>query len=193
MAVATTAWIAPSVLTLDRVSAAVGSCTAETPSASNGASLIAPPSTMVEGTAGLESNTTTYVWLEQEAVILDNALTVNRTVAGSFNGASDEGATIAAGTEIASYYVHGDLLAGNGNLTGQITFANATILGLIYRMTDISGSTFLQAPATTYVAEAFEGSETLVLSLASGANSVSWNMNFGNKQLDGMRVIVSCG
>lgn len=191
VALGATTWIAPSVLTLDRVAAATGSCVADTPTVSNGAVLISPPANMSEGTLPLDSNTNTYVWLETEAEILDNPLTVNRTTAGSFNGSSNQNATIPAGTEIASYLVHGDRLNDSGTLTGSLTFTNATILGLIYRTSQLNASNFLAAPGTAGTPQAMESNDTMVLNLTAGSNTLSWSMRFG-PALDNIRVIISC-
>jgi hypothetical protein len=189
--VGSAAWIAPSVLTLDHVAAAVGSCAAEVPVASNGALLIAPPATTFEGTPILDSNSNTFAWVETEAEILDNPLTVNRTTAGNFNGASDQGSIIAAGTEIHSYYIHGDHLNDSGQLLGRLTFTSAQIIGLIYRATEMTASSFLRNPGTNYADAKMEGSDTMTLDLTPGANAISWDMRFGGA-LDGMRVITSC-
>ena len=190
-ALGATAWVAPSVLTLDRVGAAVGSCIAETPTVGNGAVLIDPPPTIQEGTPGLDSNTNTWVWLEQEAVVLMAPLTVNRVTDGTFNGGSNENATIPTGTQIASYYVHGDRLDDNGNLTGSLNFANASIIGLIYRTAELNASSFLRAPGTTYFNGPSEGGDTMGLSVVPGASDLRWNFRFG-PALDGIRVIISC-
>ncbi len=187
----TTAWVAPSVLSLDRVAAAVGSGTPEVPLVSNGAVLISPPATNQEGTLPLDSNTNTFVWPEIGCEVLDNDLVVNRSTAGSFNGGSNQGTIIPAGTKIASYYAHGDRLDDGGTLTGQMTFQNQQILGLIYRTAQLNASSYLEAPATNYFNGPMEGNDTMVLSLAAGMNSVSWNMRFG-PALDGIRVITTC-
>lgn len=190
-ALGATAWAAPSVLTFDRLAAAVGSCVADVPVASDGAVLIGPPPNMNEGTPGLDSNTNSFVWLESEAEILDNDLIVNRTVAGSFNGGSNENAVIPAGTEIASYMIHGDRLDDNGFLQGTVTFPNAMILGLIYRTTQLNASNFLSSPTTVGNPQAMETGDTMILDLTPGANSISFRMRFG-PALDNIRVIISC-
>lgn len=190
-ALGTAAWIAPSVLTLDRVAAATGSCVAETPTVSNGAVLISPPATNVEGTAPLDSNSNTFVWLEQDGCILDNDLMVNRVTAGTFGGTSDENATIPAGTQFASFFIHGDRLDDSGILTGSLMFASSQIIGLIYRTADLNATSFLQAPGTTYAYGGMEGNDDMGLDLTPGANQLRWSMRFG-PHLDQIRVIVSC-
>lgn len=191
--VATTAvvWTAPSIVTLDRVAAAQGSGSCELPIAGNGALLIPPPLTNQEGTAVLDSNINTFVWTETACEILDNPLTVNRSTAGSFNGGSNQGTVIPAGTEICSYYAHGDRLDDKGRLTGSLLFSSAQILGLIYRSAQLSASSFLEAPTTTYFSAPMEGSDLMTLNLAAGANQVTWDMKFG-KSLDGIRIITTC-
>ncbi len=187
VALGTTAWVAPSVLALDRLGAAVGSGTPDVPVVSMGALLIDPPPTIQEGTLPLDSNTNTFVWPEIGCEILDNDLVVNRSTPGSFNGGSNQATVIPAGTKIASYYVHGDRLDDGGQLTGQMTFPNATILGLIYRPAQLNASSYLEAPGTTYFNGPMETSDTMTLS----ADTVSWNMRFG-PALDGIRVITTC-
>ena len=184
-------WIAPSVVTLDRVSAAVGSVVAEMPAVGGGAVLIDPPATIAEGTAPYDSNANTWVWSEQSCVVLASALGVNRTAAGSFGG-SNFGGSIPAGTTICSFYVHGDRLDDNGRLQGNMTFTTSTILGLIFKTTQLNNSAFLESPTTTYFPAPMEGNDRMVLDLTPGANSLSWDMRFG-AALDGIRVITDCG
>jgi hypothetical protein len=193
LAVSTAAWVAPSVLTFDRVAAATGSGTAELPTVSNGALLISAPPTIQEGTPTLDSNTNTFVFLETCNVVLTSNLIVNRVTAGSnFGGNSNENATIPIGTEVCSFYVHGDRLDDNGTLTGTMTFGSSTILGLIYRTTQLNNSSFLRAPGTTYFNAPMESSDKMWLDLTTGANSLRWRMRFGGA-LDGIRVITDCG
>ena len=119
--VATATWLAPSVLSLDRVAAAAPSSICEVPSVADGAVWLdpSPPST-AEGQPVLDSNTNTFVWAEAGPFQLANDLTVNRVSAGTFDGGSNEAATIAAGTWICSYFVHGDRLDDNGFLLSLI-------------------------------------------------------------------------
>lgn len=188
----TTAWIAPSVLALDRVAAATGSVATDIPVASGGATYITPPATIAEGTPGLDSNTNTWVFQEVGPFTLTAGLAVNRVSAGSgFTGNSNENATIPAGTQICSFYVHGDRLDDNGTLTGTMTFGNASIIGLIYRTAQLNSSTYLQAPGTTYFNAPMEVSDLMWLDLTPGANSLRWSMRFG-PALDGIRVITNC-
>lgn len=183
-------WVAPSILTLDRVAAANGSGTCDTPSVASGAVLIAPPAVNPAGSA-LDSNTNTWVWPESGPCILANDLAVNRTSAGSFFGNSNEAATIPAGTCVCSHFVHGDRLDNSGTLTGSLSFGTASILGLIYRRTELNSSDFLGAPATTYTYGPMDSNDEMGLSLAPGANSLKWSMRFG-AGLDQIRVITSC-
>lgn len=190
-ALATAAWVAPSVVTLDRVAAAVPSGACEVPSTSNGAVwLSSAPASLAEG-GPLDSQTETYVFLEQGPVTLTSALAVNRTSAGTFGGTSNENASIPSGTTICSYYVQGDRLDDNGILTGAVQFSSHEIIGLIYRTTQMNASNFLRNPGTTYVQGPMEGNDSMTMSLASGANTLSWSMRFG-PHLDQIRIITSC-
>ena len=190
-ALTTAAWVAPSVLTLDRAAAATPSGTCEIPSMSNGGVwLSSAPASLAEGGA-LDSPTETYAFLEQGPVTLTSNLTVNRITAGTFGGNSNESASIPAGTTICSYYVHGDRLDDSGVLTGSMQFSSHEIAGLIYRTNEMNASNFLRNPATTYVQGPMEGNDSMTMSLATGANTLSWSMRFG-PHLDQIRVITSC-
>ena len=190
LATATLTWVAPSVVALDRVAAAAPSAPCEVPTVRNGARWTSPPASIVEG-GPLDSNTNTYVWLEQGPLQLTSALVVNRTTAGNFNGGSNQNQTIPAGTWICSYYVHGDRLDDNGFLTGGMQFASSTIIGLIYRTNELNASSSLRAPGTTYGNAPMESGDVMSLGLTPGANTLSWRMRFG-PALDGIRVITAC-
>jgi len=183
------AWVSPSVIGLDRVAAAAPSSICEVPVVANGAIWLDPaPTTLAEG-GPLDSNTNTFVFGEAGPVQLTADLQVNRTAAGTFTGNSDPGGTIPSGTWICSYLVHGDRLDDRGDLTGSMTFSSATILGLIYRNPELnSGSTFLEAPATTYVYGPMEGGDDMGF---DGGTTLRWEMGFG-PHLDQIRVITSC-
>ena len=193
-ALSATIWVAPSVVALDRVAAATPSDdSCEVPTVYNGGIWLDPPPTDLSIGGPLDSNTNTFVFAETPApVTLANDLLVDRTTAGSFNGNSNQNATIPAGTTICSYYVHGDRLDNNGNLTGALTFANSTIIGLIYEDTTFNASSFLRVPGTTYVNGPMESNDLMTLDLTPGANTLTWNMRFG-PVLDQIRVITSCG
>jgi hypothetical protein len=190
-ALAAAAWVTPSVVTLDRVGAAVPSGQCEVPSTSNGAVWLSPaPASLAEG-GPLDSQTETYVFLEQGPVTLTSALAVNRTSAGTFGGNSNENDSIPSGTTICSYYVQGDRLDDSGTLTGAVQFSSHEIIGLIYRTTEMNASNFLRNTGTTYVQGPMESNDSMTMSLASGANTLSWSMRFG-PHLDQIRIITSC-
>lgn len=187
--VAAAAWVAPSVLSLDRVSAAAPSSLCEVPIMGAGASWSnSPPPSLGEG-GPFDSNSNTFVFAEQGPILLGADLTVNRATAGNFNGSSNPGGVIPAGTWVCSYFVHGDRLDDSGVLTGSMTFANATILGLIYRNPELNtGSTFLERTDVTYVYGPMESNDTMSF---DGGTTLSWSMRFG-PHLDQIRVITSC-
>lgn len=192
-AVAATAWVAPVVVGFDRVAAATPSDTScEVPVVSNGAAwLAAPPPTLAVG-GPLESDVNTFVFSETPApVTLAADLLVDRTTAGSFNGNSNQNATVAAGTTICSYFVHGDKDTLPGLLFGQLMFATSTIVGLIYENATFSASSFLEAPATAYVYGGMESTDDMGLDLTPGANTLRWSMLFGG-HVDQIRVITAC-
>lgn len=185
---AASAWLAPSVTSLDRVAAASPSSICEVPSTFNGAVwLNTPPTSLLEG-GPLDSNSNTFVFAESGPVLLTNDLTVNRTTAGDFGGDDDEQATIAAGTWICSYLVHGDRRNDNGTLTGGLLFPTSRIIGLIYRTNELMASAFLQNPNTIYDTGQIEPNETVTF---DGVSALTWTMIFG-PHLDQIRVITDC-
>ena len=189
-AVAATAWVAPSVITLDRVAAAAVSGTAEIPQLGPGAAWFdpAPPNLAV---GAVESDTETPVFLEVSCFELDAPIVVNRSTAGAFNGNSNQNTVIPAGTRIASYFAHGDKLTIPGRLTGSMTFTSQTILGLIYETAQFNATSFLEIPGTNYVYGGAEGGDNMTLALTPGANTVTWDLNFG-PVTDQIRVITTC-
>ncbi len=190
-ALSATAWVAPSVLSLDRAAAASASEDCEQPALSNGAVWEDnPPASLAEG-GPLDSNTNTFVWHEQGPVELTQALDVDRVTAGNFSGSSNENQQIAAGTWICSYFVHGDRLDDGGTLTGAMTFSNQNIIGLIYRNGTMNASSFLERSGVTYEYGPMEGNDNMSLTLTPGAHALSWSMRFG-PHLDQIRVITSC-
>lgn len=186
--VGTGTWVAPSVVGLDRVAAASSSSLCEKPALADGAVWLDPaPASTAEG-GPMDSNTNTYVWAEQGPVQLTAALAVNRVTAGAFNGSSNESESIAAGTWICSYYIHGDRLDDRGTLTGSLSFASSTIIGLIYRTTQLNASHYLGAPGTTIVTGPMESNDNMKF---DGSTSLYWEMRFGG-HLDQIRVITAC-
>ncbi len=186
--IAAATWAAPSVLAVDRVSAASPSSACEVPMMGNNAAWSDnPPALLVPGSA-FDSNINTYVFAEQGPIELTADLSVNRTTAGNFNGSSNPGGVIPLGTVICSYFVHGDRLDNRGFLTGSLTFSNAVILGLIYRTNDFPASSAFERPGVTYEYGGMEGSDTMSF---DGGTTLSWSMRFGG-HVDQIRVITSC-
>lgn len=192
-ALATTAWVAPSIVALDSVAAATPSDTVcELPEVFGGAILHEPPPPDLSIGGPLDSNTNTHVFRETVApVLLAAGLTVDRTTAGTFNGNSNQNATIASGTTICSYLVHGDRLDNSGRLQGGLSFGSSTIIGLIYETATLNASSFLRAPGVIYSTGAMEGGDNMSLDLTPGANTLRWDMQFG-PVVDQIRVITSC-
>jgi len=186
-AIAATTWIAPSVLTIDRVAAATasgGTCIV----GSVGVTYYDPPPPSVEINA-LESNTTASVFAEGACVTLPNDIVVNRSTNGTFQGNSNQGSVIPSGTAVQTFIINGDR-STNGRLNGSITF-NQPILGLIYRRDQFNATSFLEAPGTAYpnVNAAFlEPSDRLTLA----TDTVTWELRMGGIWSDMIRVIVAC-
>ncbi len=192
-AITATTWVAPSIIALDRVAAAAPSDTScEVPAVVDGAVWLDPPPTSLLEGGPLDSNANTYVFSETPApVTLTAPLVVNRVTAGSFGGNSNENASIAVGTTICSYFVHGDRLDDRGWLYGSLSFANSQIIGLIYRSAQMSASSFLEVPTTTYDIGPMESNDSMGFDLTPGANALRWEMRFGG-HLDQIRVITTC-
>ena len=87
--------------------------------------------------------------------------------------------------------MHADRLDDNGQLTGQLQFSTANIIGLIYRLAEMTASSYLQAPAATYFTSFLENADSMTLDLTPRSNRVTWTMNFGGA-LDSIRVLVNC-
>ena len=178
-------WMAPSIVGLDRVAAAVGSSTCDTPVVADGAELIVPPASITSG--ALESDVYSRVWSEVGPLTLPNDLRVNRITPGTFECDTDEMETIAAGTEVCSYFVHTDLVSTSGTLTGSMTFPSATIIGLIYKRDEFNASSILEAPQTDYRYAPSERRDVVTLA----GSFVEWSLNVGTGR-DHIRVITTC-
>jgi hypothetical protein len=161
------------------------------PNVSGGAELISPPPTLQEGTPSLDSNTITWVFPERGPIRLPNDIVVNRTIAGLFDSGSNENAVIPAGSWVCSYYVHADRVDDNAQLTGQLQFSTANIIGLIYQRAEMTACSYLQAPATTYFTSVLENDDSMTLDLTPGSNRVTWSMTSGGA-LHSIRVLVNC-
>lgn len=186
-------WATPTVIGLGPVaSAQVSGVGPEIPTLTMGALLLdPPPPDLSAGTPPLDSNTNTFLFLESGCTVLANPIMVNRSSPGAFNGNSNEGTVIPAGTKICSYYVHGDRLDNGGRLTGAATFSTNTILGLIYDQPNFNDTDFLAVPGTNYAYGAAEGGDFLTLDLTPGSNTVTWDFGFG-PVTDQMRIITAC-
>ena len=184
-ATAVTAWVTPSILTLDSVAAASGSSLGIT--ASTAVTLLDPAPASVRRNV-MQSDTSTFVFAEPGCTLTSD-LVVNRQTPGTFNGNSNELAVIPAGTSVCSYIVHADR-ATNGTVSGSLTFAEP-ILGLIYEQPQFDASNYLGFPTTTYPienGEFIENNDDFVLS----TNTVQWSMSMGGIWSDTMRVITAC-
>ncbi len=185
-AVAASTWVAPSVLTLDRAAAA-------SPSGSGligmtGVTFYDPPPASVAMNV-LQSDATASAFAESPCTVLTSALRVNRATPGSFGGGSNESALIPVGMSVCSWYLNADR-SSNGRLQGSMTFS-APILGLIYLGGQLSSSSWMEIPGTTYPSASghpFEGNDSLTLS----TNTVTWDAYMGGTYSDGMRIITAC-
>lgn len=183
-----TAWVAPSIVGIDRVAAATGSA-GSVITASTGVTILDPPPASMALNV-IESDTTTFVVAESECTVLPSDIVVNRASPGTFNGDSNELAVIPAGTAVCSFYVSADR-ATNGNLVGSLTFATP-ILGLIYELPQFQATTpILGIPGMAYPTENgayIERNDDFVLSTFT----VEWNFYMGGVWSDVMRVVIAC-
>jgi len=187
--IAATAWVAPSVLALDRVAAATGSELCEHPQVFAPASWEDPPPLDLDKDTGIASNDTTWVFFEQGPIALEKDIEVNRVTEGSFNGKSEEKVDLLEGTVVCSHYVHANRLDDTDTPlpTGTLTFPTATILGLIYRSGELKKSDFLEAAGTNYD---YHNAEEEDLFTWSGG-SLSWSFVPGN-DVRGIRILTAC-
>ncbi len=118
-----------------------------------GASLIAPPASIVPNTAAIENNTLASVFNELQNVTLLQTVGVDATTSGFFNSvASLTPGSIAAGTLVSSHYLHADPVGSGGTVftyRGTVTF-DADILGVAARNAQILDTTVLGVPGTVY-------------------------------------------
>jgi len=187
-------WIAPTVVGFGpRAAAQASGAGPEFPFLSNGAvPFDPPPPDLSASNPATSSNTNTFVFAEAQCFVLTSDLTVNRSTAGvNFPGNTSEGTTIASGTKICSYFVHGDRDTIPGRLTGTATFSTNPVLGLIYRSGELTDSNFLAVTGVNYDYGPTEANDFITLDLTPGANSVSWNMRFGGVT-DQIRIITAC-
>lgn len=193
LAAAGTTWMAPSIIGLDRAAAArsshVGRC--ETPRLEGQAEWLSsdPANTVVGGP--LQSAKTSYVWMEQGPCELEDDLLVNRKTAGNWYGDNfGEKAFIEKGTCVCSYFVHGDHIEIS-EFVAALHFTSSTILGIIYRNSELVSSSFLEAPGTAYTYYKMDAKDEMSF---NGSTTLKWNMVYDEpKDPDQMRVIVSCG
>ena len=190
--VGATAWVAPSILSIDRVSAATGSL-GSLITASQGVTILSPPYpdfTM----NNFEDDTTTYVVPEAECTILPGGIVVNRSTPGIFDGSGPgtEQTTLPAGTAVCSFYVHADR-DSTGNLSGSLTFTSQ-IVGVIYKKNEFDDTTpLLGIPGVTYPnpATAFlERDDTLTFS--ADRLTLSWSLQINGNFMEAMRILVAC-
>ncbi|NNC79982.1 MAG: hypothetical protein HKN94_07490 [Acidimicrobiales bacterium] len=186
--IAATAWVAPSVLALDRVAAATGSDVCENPQMLVSASWEDPPPLDLDKNTGIESDDEVFVFFEQGPVALEKDIKINRVTEGSFNGKSEQNVEFLAGTVVCSHFVHANRIDDTDTpLTGSLTFPNATILGLIYRSGELKKADFLEVPGTDYE---YDNAETEDLFTWSGG-TLSWSLVPGN-EVRGIRILTEC-
>ena len=181
-------WATPVVRQLPVLPAAAGS-TSPSVVSMTGTTLIDPPPPSVEMNV-IQSNTTTWLIAEQECVTLSSAVTVNRVTNGSFNGGSNEMATIPAGTTLSSFLLNADR-SSNGDLVGSISFSSP-IIGLIYELPQMTASNpTLGVSGMVYPTQTAAYVETNDDFTLSGG-TLTWDMAMGGAYSDLVRILVEC-
>ena len=163
----------------------------EQPTVADGARLIDPPASMLEG-GPLDSDDTTWVWAEQGPVVLEQALTVNRSSPGDFTGRTNENVLVPAGTRVCSYRIWADRLDDDGRLRGSLRFADSAILGVIHRTNEIRASDVLLPAGIRSTVGPLEGSDRVSLTRDQDGTSLTWDLRLVGG-LDGIRVLTDCG
>ncbi len=123
---------------------------------------IAPPAS-VDRFTGLDSDTTTWAWDEQQGVTLASPVRVDLTSPGTYDTpASLPGGTIAAGTTVDSHFFDSVPVATHAGvtLTGTLTFPT-DVLGVIVLRGKLLTSNVLGAPGTNYTTSAVTNDLTL--------------------------------
>jgi hypothetical protein len=110
----------------------------------------APPSVVVN--SGLESNTTAFIFAEQQDVTLGAAVAVNASAPGIYNSpGSLTSGSIAAGSVVSSYYYHADSVGTRNSVTYRSTIVFDTdILGIIVNDNTLIASDWLGSGTTAY-------------------------------------------
>jgi hypothetical protein len=97
------------------------------------------------------SDTSIFTFNERTGLVLPSSVSVDITSAGTYqSNASLTSGTVAAGTDVDSYFLHTDPASGSSMYDGSVTFSTP-ILGVIVlsHTLDLSDSV-LGAPGTTY-------------------------------------------
>lgn len=182
------AWTAPQVISMPAVAAATGSGVPIIVSTTGTTLLDPPPTSVVQNVT--ESDTTTWLILEQQCVTLTSDVIVNRQTPGIFDGNSNELAVIPAGTMVSSFLLNADR-ATNGSLSGSIEFS-APILGLIYEKAQFDASNAdVGLASITYATSAgayVEGNDDFTLS----STTLDWTLVMAGHWSDLVRILVEC-
>lgn len=124
-------------------------------------SVIAPPPSVVVN-SGLESNTLTYFFTEQQNLVLPSDVAVDITTPGTYNSiASLTPGTVATGTDVDSYYLHTDPVGQPAtpiNYVGSVTF-DTQILGVIVLDSEFNASNGVLGAAGTLYSASEQGLE----------------------------------
>ena len=161
----------------------------------SGVTVISPPPSVQLGQ--LQSDTTAYVFAEQQDVLLTAPQYAGITMPGTWDCCTGfvVGA-IPAGTTVNSYYLRSAPTDGSGviDFTGSITFsAGEKILGIIvgYQTLATTDSLF-GSPITTYPnpSQSLNGLDTGdVVTLSSNFETVNFDFHTGGGGMDSIRIL----
>jgi Ca2+-binding RTX toxin-like protein len=157
-----------------------------------------PPASLLEDNPETTSDDHLFLVVEQQNLVLTQDLTVSTlTAAGDFFDTSADGTvtTIAAGTTVNSYIIHGDRTqSGLGQTATSVTF-DSEIVALIWGNGKLAASdSVLGNPETTYAGNiqgrsGLEDNDDIEIA-ADGRTLLYWSQN-GAPYLDELRVLTA--
>ena len=157
-----------------------------------------PPSSLLEGNPETTNDDFLFLVVEKQNVVLTQDLDVNAlTAAGDFFGGPGDGtaATIATGTTLNSYIIHGDRTQSGLGLTPTSVTFDSEIVALIWGNGKLAASdSVLGNPETTYAGNilgrsGLEDNDDIEIA-GDGRTLLYWSQN-GAPYLDDLRVLTA--
>ena len=117
----------------------------------SGLSEISPPASVQPG--ALDSDTQAFIFEEHASILLTEDLNIDASLTGTVTSSPASPDTIAAGTSIASYYLHFDKIGGSSvfvEVNGDVEF-DRDILGIVFLTNSLDDTDpILGFPSTLY-------------------------------------------